>query len=174
MQKAESKISKNSLQCLSCSHLCAASLAWASTSAPSTPWSSTTSWIGHPTLARLCCWEQVPELWLVSVCCHSQLSKHALRLAAPSYRAVSVKLQEGFCVFSHLSLTWLLLHYLLCFWFCVDSPWLRFRQWLVICINWNPELFKTVVHLLTFRKSISNTSVLVQVLVILVIIYGIS
>lgn len=77
-------------------------------------------------------------------------------------------------VFSHLSLTWFLSHYLSYFWFCVDSSWLRLRQWLVIWMNRNPELFKTVVHLLTFRKSISNTSVLVHVLVIFIIIYGIS
>lgn len=76
---------------------------------------------------------------------------------------LSVKLHERFCVFSHLSLTWFLSHYLLCFGFCVNSPWLRFRQWLVICINRNPELFKAVVHLLTFGRSISNSSVLIQV-----------
>lgn len=65
----------------------------------------------------------------------------------------------------------LILVTLLGFWFCVDSPWLGFRQWLVICINRNPELFKTVVHLLTFRNlgRVLATLLFVQVLVILVI-----
>lgn len=66
---------------LSDSHLSAASLVWASTSAPSTPWSSTISWTEHPMLAKRFCLERVPELWLVSACCHLRSLKHALRWA---------------------------------------------------------------------------------------------
>lgn len=62
-----------------CSHLCAASLGWVSTSAPSTPWSSTSSWTELPTLARLFCSERVPELWLESPCYHLRSSRRASR-----------------------------------------------------------------------------------------------
>lgn len=74
---------------LSGSRLCGASLGLASTSAPSTPWSSISSWTEHPTLARLFCLERVLELWLVSACCRSQSSRHVLR-------SVPVSLRERF------------------------------------------------------------------------------
>jgi len=61
------------------SHLFAVSPGWVSTSAPSTPWSSTSSWTEHPTLARLLCLGRGPELWPESACCHSRSSRHALR-----------------------------------------------------------------------------------------------
>lgn len=64
------------------SHLSAVSPGWGSTSAPSTPWSSTSSWTGRQTLARPSFLEQGPELWRESACCHSLSSRHVSRYVA--------------------------------------------------------------------------------------------
>ncbi len=73
----------------------------------------TSSWTGHPMLARLFCLEPVPELLLVSACCHSQSSKHVLRWATSAN--LSFVVFNSFCVWLTFPFACIWLRHLVCY-----------------------------------------------------------